>query len=150
MTHAATLAFDALAVGQAASFEARVTHDDLDRFIAISADASPLHADADFAASRGFGGRVVHGAYLCALVSRLVGMHLPGRDAIVHAINLEFRSPLLAGESVRVAGIVDQVSEAVRSAVLRITVTALGDGRTVATGKVRLGFTEEAAAKSEP
>jgi acyl dehydratase len=143
MTQADALAFDALAVGQAAGFEACVTAEDLDRFIALSGDANPLHADAAFAAARGFGGRVVHGAYLCALVSRLVGMRLPGRDAIVHAMSLEFRSPLMAGEAVRVAGVVDQVSEAVRSAVLRVTVTALADGRTVATGKVRLGFTAD-------
>jgi 3-hydroxybutyryl-CoA dehydratase len=143
MTTAATLAFDDLALGREASFEARVSAADLDRFIALSGDASPLHADAAFASARGFGGRVVHGAYIGALVSRLVGMHLPGRDAIVHSMSLEFRSPLVVDETVRVAGIVDQVSDAVRSAVLRVTVTATADGRTVATGKVRLGFTEE-------
>jgi hypothetical protein len=46
---------------------------------------------------------------------------------------------------VRVAGSVDQISEAVGAAVLKVSVTALADGRTVATGKVRLGFTSESA-----
>ena len=150
MIGTAALAFDDIEVGQAASFETRVTAEDLDRFIALSGDANPLHADGSFAASRGFGGRVVHGAYIAALVSRLVGMQLPGRDALIQAINLEFRAPLLVGETVRVAGAVDQLSDAVRSAVIKVTVTATADGRTVVTGKVRLGFTQAASNEGTP
>lgn len=140
---AAGMGFADLSLGQQASFEATVSARDVDRFIELSGDTNPLHRDADFARARGFEGRVVHGAYLCALVSRLVGVHLPGDNAVVHSIALEFRSPLIVDSPVRVTGSVDQLSEAVGAAVLKVSVTALEDGRTLATGKVRLGFTSE-------
>src|SRR3546814_7392913 len=73
-------AFDDLQLGQQAAFEATVSEADLDRFAEVSGDASPLHMDAGFARARGFAGRVTHGAYLTALVSRLVGVHLPGES----------------------------------------------------------------------
>jgi len=145
MSEAARLAFDDLRVGQRAAFEARVTASDLDRYIALSGDASPLHAERDFARARGFPGRVVHGAYLAALVSRLVGMHLPGRDALVQSMDLAFRAPLTVDAAVRVEGAVDQLSEAVRSAVMKVAITDLADGRTVASATVQVGFTREAA-----
>ena len=144
--NAARMTVADLAVGQQASFDASVSASDVDRFIELSGDVNALHRDAAFARARGFEGRVVHGAYLCALVSRLVGVHLPGENAIVHSMALEFRSPLTVDSQVRVTGSVDQLSEAVGAAVLKVSVTALADGRTVATGKVRLGFTSENAA----
>ena len=67
MTDTARMAFADLSVGQRAGFESLVSGRDLDRFIALSGDASPLHADAAFARARGFAGRVVHGAYLSGL-----------------------------------------------------------------------------------
>ena len=142
MTVAARMTFADLSVGQQASFEATVGARDVDRFAELSGDANPLHMDAAFAQARGFAGRVVHGAYLCALVSRLVGIHLPGENGIVHSMALDFRSPLIVDSQVRVSAAVDQLSEAVEAAVLTVSVTALPEGRTVATGKVHLGFTK--------
>lgn len=121
-----------------------MTAQDVDRFIALSGDASPLHVDVGFARERGFRDRVVHGAYLTALVSRLVGMHLPGQEALLQSINLQFRSPLLVGSQVRVDATVEQLSDAVQAAVLKVSITALEDGRTVASGRVHLGFTAPA------
>ena len=141
MTAPARMGFSDLSIGQQASFEAVVSESDLDRFIELSGDVNPLHCDRDFARARGFGDRVVHGAYLSALVSRLVGVHLPGENCILQSMSLQFRSPLQVASRVRVEGAVDQLSEAVQAAVLKVSVTALEDGRTVASGKVHLGFT---------
>ena len=82
---AATFALDDLIVGQRAQFDAVITGDDVDAFAALSGDASPLHVDSTFAHERGFADRVVHGAHLVALASRLVGMYLPGRNALLLA-----------------------------------------------------------------
>jgi len=135
------LDYSDLALGQQASFEALVSGSDLDQFIELFGDKNPLHSDAGFARKRGFADRVVHGAYLSGLVSRLVGVHLPGENCIVHSINLQFRSPLLVDSAVRVAGSVDQLSDSVQAAVMKVSITELAEGRTVASGKVHLGFT---------
>lgn len=137
----AQMKFTDLSVGQAAAFEVLVSNQDLDRFIELSGDNNPLHADRDFARARGFADRVVHGAYIAALVSRLVGVHLPGENCIVHSINLQFKAPLVVGTQVRAQAVIDQLSDAVQAAILKITVTDLDAGLVVATGKVNLGFT---------
>ncbi|CAN5315110.1 MaoC family dehydratase [soil metagenome] len=141
MTTPAQLTFADLTVGQQAEFETPVSAQNLDRFIALSGDNNPLHANSEFARARGFADRVVHGAYLSALVSRLVGVHLPGENCILHSINLQFKSPLIVGSRVQVEGVVDQLSDAVQAAVLKVLVTDLADGRVIASGKVHLGFT---------
>src|SRR3546814_18127434 len=102
-------AFEDLRLGQQAAFEATVTEADLDRFAEVSGDVSPLHMDAGFARARGFAGRVAHGAYLTALVSRLVGVHLPGERCLLHSVAMQFRRPVLAGTRVVVPGVVEQL-----------------------------------------
>lgn len=138
-------AFEDLRVGQAAAFEVAVTAADIDGFAALSGDVSPLHVDDGFARSRGFDGRVVHGAYLTALVSRLVGVHLPGENALLQSVAMQFRRPVPVGTRLSVTGTVDQLSEAVRAVVLKVTVRDLASGETVATGKATVGFTGPAA-----
>jgi 3-hydroxybutyryl-CoA dehydratase len=143
MTTPAHHIFSDLRIGQQAAFQTSVSADDLDRFIELSGDRNPLHADRSFARARGFADRVVHGAYLSALVSRLVGVHLPGQNCILHSINLQFKSPLLVESEVLVQAVVEQLSEAVQAAILKVSITDLRDGRVVSTGKVHLGFTAE-------
>jgi len=140
---AADFRFSDLHVGQRAVFEAMIGEQDVDRYVALSGDCSPLHTDPDFARSRGFAGRVVHGTYLTGLISRLVGVHLPGRNCLLHGISMQFKAPVLAGACVRVSGVVDQVSAAVEAVVLRVTIEDREDGRVLATGKINLGFTRE-------
>lgn len=135
--------FTDLSLGQTAAFEQHVSVQDLDRFIELSGDSNPLHADHEFARARGFAGRVVHGAYIAALVSRLVGVQLPGENCIVHSINLQFKAPLVVGRRVQVQAVIDQLSDAVQAAILKITVTDMDAMQVVATGKLSLGFTTE-------
>lgn len=142
----ARFSFDDLRIGQEAAFEAAVTEAEIDRFAAVSGDVSPLHVDAGFARSRGFAGRVAHGAYLTALVSRLVGVHLPGENCLLQSLAMQFRRPVLAGTCVEVRGVIDQLSDAVRTAVIRVTVRDAASGEVAATGKATVGLTVPGAA----
>jgi len=142
MSYAAE-AFDLedLAVGQHAEFETVIADGDIDRFAALSGDESPLHVDKTFARNRGYADRVAHGAYLVALASRLVGMHLPGRNALLLSVQVSFAAPALPGARVRVRGEVEQLSDSVRSVVLKLTVSEVADGTLLARGRLIAGFT---------
>lgn len=140
---AAALAFEDLAIGQRGEFETTVGEADIDRFAALSGDASPLHTDPDFARRRGFDDRLAHGAYLVALASRLVGMSLPGRNALLLKVEMSFAAPVVPGTRVRVAGLVEQLSEAVRSAVIGVRITDATRLSPLARGKLTVRFTEE-------
>jgi 3-hydroxybutyryl-CoA dehydratase len=97
--------------------------------------------DADFASNRGFKDRVAHGALLCAFISRLVGIYLPGENCLLQTINVKFLLPTYVNDNVEVMGIVEQVSLGARIFTLSITITNLSSGSIVARGKVSVGFT---------
>jgi 3-hydroxybutyryl-CoA dehydratase len=145
---AARLTLQDMEAGRSHSFETAITGVDIDRFAALSGDFSPLHMDEQFARSRGFAGRVVHGAYLAGLASQMVGMHLPGENCLLHSFQMKFAKPVICGSSVRVTGTVDQLSEATHAAVIIVTVTDLASGETLATGKAVIGITEPRAGGS--
>ena len=121
-------------LGESRELAVAVLPEHITEFVQLSGDAAPLHVDPEFARRHGFAGVVVHGAYLAALISRFVSMESPGPDALLERMDLAFRQPCYAPDRLTITGRVRQISEAVHSIVLDITVTA-GDGRVVVTGK---------------
>jgi acyl dehydratase len=113
---------DALIEGATARFERRLTAEDVDAFAELSGDDNPLHMDPAFARSRGFRDRVVHGAFLAALASRLIGTLLPGRHALLLSLRLEFPAPTFPGDLVEVDGTVTTIHASQRTVALRLTI----------------------------
>ena len=132
-----------LAVGQHAEFETVIADGDIDRFAALSGDESPLHVDKAFARNRGYADRVAHGAYLVALASRLVGMYLPGRNALLLAVQVSFVAPAFPGARVRVRGEIEQLSDSVRSVVLKLAIHDISNEALLARGRLTVGFTAD-------
>lgn len=121
-------------VGAVHRTNAHVSANDVERFIDVSGDRARLHTDGAFAVRAGFKGPVVHGAYLVALVSRLVGMEFPGDCGLLERIDLAFRKPCYTPCDLVLSAKVRQVSEAVASLILDIEI-ADGDGQVLASGK---------------
>lgn len=122
------------AVGDSFAIDFSITLDDQRAFAAVSGDTNPLHLDAAYAQSKGFGAPVVYGALLIARLSQIVGMQMPGKDGLWSTVQMEFRSPLLVNEPAALTARISQMSEATRTIVAAITVRS-GD-RTIATGRV--------------
>jgi 3-hydroxybutyryl-CoA dehydratase len=133
-----------LVAGEAVSFGFVVTAEEMESFAALSGDRNPLHADTDYARTRGFAGPVVYGGLLTAKVSRLVGMELPTRDCVWTHLDIDFRNPLYVGEPATLAAEILDVSEAVHAARLRFRI-ATGD-RLVARGTAELVYGDGAPA----
>jgi acyl dehydratase len=94
-----------------------------------------MHTDVEFAKAAGFAGVVVHGGYLIALVSRLVGMEFPGPNAVLERVDIAFRKPCYVPCEIQLAATVRQISEAVATIVLDIVIsnsagTVLASGKT--------------------
>jgi len=120
MPVADVLSFEELEVGRTVSVEATIREADLDAFAVLSGDYNPLHMDANFAASRQHRGRVVHGLLLASVLSRIVGMRLPGRDCLLESVQLDFIKPAYAGETIRAAAEVTQLQPAMRAVSMRV------------------------------
>ncbi len=121
-----------------------ITAADIDAFAALTGDVSPLHMDADFARARGFRDRVAHGVLLSGFVSRLFGVHLPGRDCIIHSMTMKWACPACLGDHVRFTATVTQISAAAGAMVAEVAVENVLTNKILAKGKVQAGFTRGA------
>ena len=128
--------FSDIKIGDSASFEKIITADDLDKFADLSGDHNPLHMDEKYAARSEFKSRVVFGMLLGAWVSRLVGMDLPGKKALLLKEGLEFKKPAYIGDKILVKGTVTHKSEATRLLDLAIEISK--DKELLSTGSVQV------------
>ena len=103
-----------LATGMAAQFEVELSAEMMSGFATISGDVNPLHADEEFAKAAGFPSRVAFGLLTTSFYSRLVGVYLPGKRALLHGIDVEFRLPAYIGDRLSVSGEVVFLNEAYR------------------------------------
>jgi acyl dehydratase len=149
----ATWSLDAIGEGQSCSFDHVISAQEVDTFARLTGDVSPLHVDDAFARARGFAGRIVHGAFLAGLVSRLIGVHLPGANGLLLALDLKFLSPVHVGNSVCIFGTVTQKSEAVGAIVIRVEIRNISAGNVVAakgTATVRVAEVSAGTTKDQP
>lgn len=117
----------------------------VDAFAALFGDYSPLHVDDDFARARGFAGRVAHGTILNGFVSRLVGMVVPGRRALLMSVDLRYVQPIYLHDRVRLAATISQVHAEQRTIALTVQFDRIGAdaSTTVARGRVMVRVTAD-------
>lgn len=81
-------------------FEERWTVDDslIERFADLSGDRNPVHLNSAEARSFGFAKPLAHGALSVALLSRLIGMKVPGPGALWLSQQIEWLAPIYVGD----------------------------------------------------
>ncbi|HTB33827.1 MAG TPA: MaoC family dehydratase [bacterium] len=133
--------FDQLFVGQTAQFTRTFSPEDIQAFADLSGDHSPLHVDADYARAAGFSGVVGHGLLSGALYSTLVGVHLPGKRALLRGIQIDFHAPVFAGEPLLVAGTVAEMHAEFRLLMLKAEIRDAA-GKLLSKAKIQVGLRE--------
>jgi len=131
--------FDDLALGLKHSFEAVFTREMAEQFAGISGDFNPLHVDREYAASAGFASPVIFGMMTSSLYSTLVGVYLPGKYALLQGIDIDFNSPVFAGDKLIVQGEIVFLSEAYKRLELKATIRK-EDRKLVSKAVIRAGF----------
>jgi len=111
-----------IAIGDAV--EQRFAFDERTReaFRTVASDRAPLHDDGRFARAQGFSGPIVQGLCVATRFSRLIGMYLPGRHAILERIDLKFRRPTHEGEALVFRAEVTRVLRPMRVVRLQLSV----------------------------
>lgn len=128
-----------LALGISAQFDVLLTSEMLTAFAALSGDVNPLHTDEQFARDAGFPGRVVFGMLTSAFYSRLVGMYLPGKRALLHGIDLEFKAPAFVGDTLTVSGKISFLNEAYQRLELKARILNQ-EGKLISKATIRAGL----------
>jgi 3-hydroxybutyryl-CoA dehydratase len=126
-------------IGLKEEFDAILTAADAASFAALSGDVNPLHVDEEYAIAAGFPGPVLFGMLTSSLYSKLVGVYLPGKFALLQGIDIDFSKPCHAGEQLHVEGEVVHVTEAYHRFEIKATIRK-ADKKLVSKAMIRVGF----------
>lgn len=99
-------------------FERYISADDVRQFAIAVGDLNPIHLDEKFAEKSFFKKRIVHGAFLVGLISKVLGMDFPGQGTVYISQNSIFKRPVFVDTRVTVEVNVTQVIQEKRRLVL--------------------------------
>jgi phosphate acetyltransferase/phosphate butyryltransferase len=126
------LTYDEISVGDHAELARTLTRRDIDLFAVMSGDINPAHVDAEYAKADMFHGIIAHGMWGGALISTVLGTQLPGPGTIFLSQSLDFRTPVILGDTVTVRVEVTQMQ--VKGRVLLACTCLNQHGKTVIEG----------------
>jgi 3-hydroxybutyryl-CoA dehydratase len=109
-------------IGDGFSFQRFISAEDVQRFAETVGDLNPVHLDAAFAEKSFFKQRIVHGAFLGGLISKVLGMDFPGQGTIYISQESVFKRPVYVDTTVTIEVQVTQVILEKRRLVLSTTV----------------------------
>lgn len=116
-----------------------ITAELVDATASVTGDFNPVHVDAKAAKEIGASRPVAHGVILLGLLSRVIGMHLPGPGSIWFSNDVEFLAPVYTGDEIELRVRVSRVSAATSVVVLDVTARRLPDTQVMrGTAKVRV------------
>ena len=114
--------FNEITIGLEHHFEIGIDEKLEEDFAKISGDFNPLHMNEQYAKKTKFGKRVCHGMLLASFFSRLVGMYLPGKNALYFSQNLNFIAPCFIGDKIIVKGEIIDKSESTKMIKIKTTI----------------------------
>ena len=126
--------YSELQIGDSATFTKTVSETDIYLFAGITGDMNPAHVDAISAANGMFKQRIAHGMLSASFISTVLAMQLPGPGTIYAGQNLQFRAPVLIGDTVTARVECTEKIEARGWAKFKTTVTNQ-DGKLVVDGE---------------
>ena len=135
--------FDEIAIGDTTTYTRLITNQEVEAFAAISGDHNPLHLDPEYAATTAFGECIAHGMLTGALISAAIAMQLPGPGSVYLSQNIQFRAPVMLGDTLTVTLTVTD-KHAKRPWVTLQCEVANQEGKAVAKGEAQV------AAPTEP
>lgn len=106
-----------------------VTREDVAAYAEASGDRNPLHLDEAFARSVGFPGIIAHGMFTMAHLATCL-TRWAGDAGTLRRLRVQFRGPVLMGETIVAGGTVRAIDAAARRVVLDVWVRVEGEGRT--------------------
>lgn len=113
---------DDIKPGLTQSFRVKVTETMINEFAKLTGDFSPIHMEEEYARTTKFGQRICHGMLLGSFFSRLIGMHLPGKNGLLLSYSLRHLLPCYLNQEIIVDGIVLDKSVATRVITLKVAI----------------------------
>ena len=141
MSKIAQYSFDDIELGLMKTFRVIITESLTNEFAKITGDFSPIHMEEGFARTTKFKQRISHGMLVGSFFSRLVGMHLPGKNGVLLSYSIKHLLPCFLDQEIVVKGIVMDKSSSTRIITLKATITD-SYGKTLIDGILKVFVSE--------
>ena len=133
-----TYTYEELETGLTAEMEHRFSEEHLTAFCEMTNDTHPLHTDRAYAEAHGFEGVIAHGALISSYCSGIIGLYLPGENAIIVSQEFKFRKPLYPGEDIVVRGEIKEKEDRFKTITVAVKVRKKSDQSLVASGSYKV------------
>jgi 3-hydroxybutyryl-CoA dehydratase len=90
----------AFQVGQTFRYEQLIDDRLVRAFADVSGDCNPIHLDEAVASGSRFGQRIAHGGILFGMISKVLGMEMPGMGTVYLSQCCSFKQPVFLGDTV--------------------------------------------------
>jgi acyl dehydratase len=120
---AAKYKLDDIELGMKKQFKVIITETMANEFAKLSGDYTPLHMDEQYGKNSTFKRKICHGLLLVSFFSRLIGMHLPGENALCISHTINYMFPGFIDDEITVEGLVINKSIATKIITLKTTIT---------------------------
>jgi 3-hydroxybutyryl-CoA dehydratase len=114
---------DDIEPGLTEHFRVNVTESMVEEFAKLTGDYSSIHIDEKYARTTNLGHRICHGMLVGSFLSRLIGMHLPGKNGLLLSYSLRHLLPCFLDQEIVVEGRVVDKSSATRIITVKAKVT---------------------------
>lgn len=108
-------------------------------FIKLFKDENPLHTDENFAKTKGFKGRVMHGNILNGFISYFIGECLPVKNVIIHSQEIEFKNAVYLNDELQFKAVITGIYESVNTVEFKYYFKNAASS-IVAKGKIQIGL----------
>lgn len=132
--------FDDVHNGMSKHFYTLIDNEMMESFGKISGDKNPLHTDQEFALMNGYRDKVVYGMLTSSLLSKLVGMYLPGKNCLLLSIDNKFKQPIYIGEELEVVGTIEDTNDSMHIAEISAMVKKRNENIVALKSKIKVGF----------
>lgn len=135
--------FNKIQIGDCYSLEKYISKEMVQSFSDYTGDYNPVHMDEHYCRLHGIGSRIAHGMLILSFLSTLIGMYLPGEGSVWMSQSIDFISPVLIGETIRITGKVTEKSDTnalkLNIITMKIDINTLS-GKKVARGTVKVSI----------
>ena len=106
--------FEEIKIGLKETFEVEVTESMENKFAEITGNYNPLASNEEYATTTNYKKRICPGMFTASFLSRLTGMYLPGKYALVYSQSLNFVNICYIGDIITVQGEVIEKNDATK------------------------------------
>ena len=131
--------FEEIKIGMKESFQVNITESMENNFAEITGNYNPLASNKEYAATTNYKKRICPGMFTASFFSRLTGMHLPGKYALVYSQSLNFVNICFIGDKITVEGEVIEKNDATKMITINTKITNQ-DGKKLISGKALVTF----------